>query len=230
MGIKLALALGSDIRSIFLTHGLLHIESDSPVTLREFQTLTKKLGRPMATIKHVLSEDSTVQELSNDGLFGTDDVDWHNDWSYGRGNFFGTILCNRRNGHLAPTEFCDMKNAPEELFDLYSGEVGRYSPPVDLHEKCFTPKQLRILEKQAVTRPFEIEHITTGERLFYCSLATIRDCERDLTPVRDWVEENKFTWDWKENDILVWDNLRMIHRRPAFTGDRLLWRSQFDYS
>ena len=34
---------------------------------------------------------------------------------------------------------------------------------------------------------------------------------------------------WNEGDIIVYDNLRMMHRRDAFEGERILWRIQFNY-
>jgi len=32
---------------------------------------------------------------------------------------------------------------------------------------------------------------------------------------------------WEPYDILIWDNLKMNHKRVAFEGERLLWRTQF---
>ena len=172
-------------------------------------------------------ENRTVQELSNNGLFGEGEVDWHHDWSYGRGNYFGTVLCNVKNAHLSETWFCDMSKAPTELKNLYKNSVGRYYPPQHLHDTCFTEKQLRILEKQKVERPFIIKHHVTGEEILYCSIGTIQDTEEDLDPIRDWVEENCIKYEWEPHDILLWDNLKMMHKRFAFEGTRFLWRTQF---
>lgn len=218
---------GIDLRSRLLKTGLVRIRSHRPLKLKEFESLAQSLGKPLVTTKHVLNENRTVQELSNNGLFGEGEVEWHHDWSYGRGNYFGTVLCNVKNAHLSETWFCDMSKAPTELKNLYKSSVGRYYPPQHLHNTCFTEKQLRILEKQKVERPFIIKHHVTDEEILYCSIGSIMDTEEDLTPISDWVEENCIKYKWEPHDILLWDNLKMIHKRFAFEGTRFLWRTQF---
>lgn len=203
------------------------VSSPTPLTGEQFETIAHSLGKPLVTDKHVLNEARTVQELSNTGLFSNGDVDWHHDWSYGRGNYFGTILYNVKNAHLSPTWFCDMSKAPRELLEMYKDAVGNYYPPTHLHNQCFTEKQLRLLEKQKVSRPFHIKHYVTNEDILYCSISTLRDNDVDLQPIINWIEENAYKHEWQDNDILIWDNLKMQHKRIAFEGTRLLWRTQF---
>ena len=38
-------------------------------------------------------------------------------------------------------------------------------------------------------------------------------------------DENAYKHEWKDNQILVWDNLKMNHRRFSFEGERMLWRN-----
>ena len=217
----------ADLKQELMKHGLVKVSSQNPLTVQQFESIAHSLGKPLVTDKHVLNEARTVQELSTNGLFSNKDVDWHHDWSYGRGNYFGTILYNVKNAQLSPTWFCDMSKAPKELKDMYKNAVGRYYPPGHLHNQCFTEKQLRLLEKQKVSRPFNIKHYVTNEDILYCSISTLRDNELDLKPIIDWVEENAYKHEWQDNDILIWDNLKMQHKRVAFEGERLLWRTQF---
>jgi len=208
-------------------HGLIIIKN-AELSIKHFEEISNSLGKPLITDKHVINENRTIQKLSNDGLFGNDDVDWHHDWSYGRGNYFGTILYNVKNAHLSPTWFCDMSKVPDELYFKYPFAEGEYYPPQHLHNNCFTEKQLRILEKQKVRRKFQFKHHITGERILYCSLGTLRNHDiYDTKPIKDWIEENSYKHEWEPNEILIWDNLKMIHKRSAFKGDRLLWRTQF---
>jgi len=210
-----------------LKHGLVKVSSPNPLTIEQFESIALSLGKPLITDKHVLNEARTVQELSTNGLFSNGDVDWHHDWSYGRGNYFGTILYNVKNAHLSPTWFCDMSNAPNDLLEMYKDAVGNYYPPTHLHNQCFTEKQLRLLEKQKVNRPFHIKHHVTDEDILYCSISTLQDNEVDLKPIVDWIEDNSYKHEWQDNEILIWDNLKMQHKRIAFEGERLLWRTQF---
>lgn len=216
-----------NLKQDLLKYGLVKISSPKTLTLNEFENIANSLGKPLVTDKHVLNDARTVQELSNKGLFSNGEVNWHNDWSYGRGNYFGTILHNVKNAELSPTWFCDMSKAPKYLFDLYKDAVGHYSPPTHLHNQCFTEKQLRLLEKQKISRPFVIKHHITGENILYCSISTIQNNQLDLYPIVNWIEENAYKHEWEKNDILIWDNLKMIHKRVAFEGERLLWRTQF---
>lgn len=203
------------------------VSCQKPLELNDFERIAESLGKPLVTSKHVLNKKRTVQELSNNGLFGDGDVDWHHDWSYGRGNYFGTILYNVKNAELSPTWFCDMSKVPDSLKYIYKDAVGEYYPPTHLHGQCFTEKQLRILKKQAVTRPYIINHHVTGEEILYCSIGTLQNHDWVLTPLREWIEENAYKHIWEENDILIWDNLKMNHKRESFEGERLLWRTQF---
>lgn len=198
-----------------------------PLKLSEFEKISNSLGKPLITDKHTLNNSRTVQELSNNGLFGKEEVRWHHDWSYGRGNYFGTILYNVKNAHLSPTWFCDMSKAPDYLKHVYKEAVGEYYPPQHLRENCFTEKQLRILKKQKVTRNFLINHHVTNEQILYCSLGTIQNYDWNTKPIFDWIEAHAYEHKWEDNDILIWDNLKMQHKRMAFEGERLLWRTQF---
>jgi len=215
-----------NLQEKLLDHGLIVIRNAS-LQIEDFEKITSSLGKALVTTKHVLNESRTVQELSNVGLFGNGDVNWHHDWSYGRGNYFGTILYNVRNAHLSPTWFCDMSKAPDILKYMYKDAVGEYYPPAHLHGDCFTAQQLRILEKQKVTRPYIIKHHVTNEEILYCSIGTLQNFDWNITPIREWIEENAIKHDWEDNDILIWDNLKMNHKRVAFEGERLLWRTQF---
>ena len=77
-----------DPKQLLLDNGLV-IVRDADINLTDFEEISEGLGKNLKTTKHVLNEKRTVQELSNDGLFGDGDVEWHHDWSYGRGNYFG---------------------------------------------------------------------------------------------------------------------------------------------
>lgn len=215
-----------NLKNLLLTHGLIIIKNSTP-TISDFESIANSLGKCLVTDKHVVNENRTVQELSNTGLFGSNTVAWHNDWSYGRGNYYGTILYNVKNAHLSPTWFCDMSKLPDRFYKKYENEVGFYYPPTNLQNQCFTEKQLKILEKQKISRKFVHTHHVTGEKVLYCSPGTIQNCNIDLSDIIEYTEENSYCHKWEENDILIWDNLKMMHKRNSFEGDRLLWRTQF---
>ena len=89
---------------------------------------------------------------------------------------------------------------------------GKYYPPQSLHDVCFTEKQLRILEKQKVERPIIMDHPITGTPLMFCSPGTIQNDDIDLMPVILYADVDAYHYKhkWQPNDILIWDNYRMI--------------------
>ena len=103
------------LKDLLYETGLI-IVRNCKINIDEFEHIAESLGKNLVTDKHTLNKKKTIQELSNTGLFGNNDVNWHNDWSYGRGNYFGTILYNVKNAELSPTWFMDMSTLPQEFY------------------------------------------------------------------------------------------------------------------
>jgi alpha-ketoglutarate-dependent taurine dioxygenase len=196
------------------------------LSIKDYQQLTESLGKPLITENHILDDKRFVQELSETGLFGDGDVEWHCDWSYGRGNYFGTMLYNVEGGELANTVFFDMTEFPNDFYQQYKEDVGDYFPPKKYYE-VFTEKQMKLLERIRVKRPFVFPHPTTGDTVLYCSPVTLQKPHPDIDPIIKYADRNSVAHQWKPGQILIWDNLRVMHKRGAFEGHRLMWRSQF---
>lgn len=216
----------TDLRKELLVHGLIHIKCNKPLSLDEFKQIN--LGKPLIAKRHTLDDERHVQYVSDKGLFSNNDVDWHNDWSYGEGSYFGTMLYNYKNGHLSTTDFVDMRDAYERYDDkeYLKNTTGEYFPPQDLHESCFTPRMLKILEKAKVSRQFAHTHHITGDTVMYFSPGTLQT-DINVSNLIAHCEEDIYEHHWQENDILIYDNIRYMHRRHAFEGERELWRIQF---
>jgi hypothetical protein len=138
------------------------------------------------------------------------------------------MLYNHKNGHLSTTDFVDMRDAYEryENKDYLRHTTGEYFPPQDLHESCFTPRMLKILEKAKVARQFAHLHHATGDTVMYFSPGTLQT-DIDVSDLIAHCEEKIYEHHWQDNDILIYDNIRYMHRRHAFEGERELWRTQF---
>ena len=108
---------------------------------------------------------------------------------------------------------CNLDKKPGQKADARRPKTSDYS--------------LQLREKQKVKRPFVIKHHVTNEEILYCSIGSLQNSNVDTRPIREWSEENAYKFKWQDNDIVVWDNLKMNHKRIAFEGERLLWRTQF---
>ena len=179
-------------------------------------------------------EHPAIQIISDTGLFGDQDLPWHNDFSYGEGNFFGTLLCNRRNGEAAATSFVDMEVAaatlPTDERQRLRTLTGHYFLPAELMSNFYSSKQERSMKRARSARPLVFDHPATGRSVLYFSPGTLRRVRGGEVDIDGLIAHcEPFAWNhhWQPNDVLLYDNFRVMHRRPPFIGERELWRIQF---
>ena len=222
--------IGSD----FLDKGFVHIRSEQSMAAADLLALAETFGPLLETDKHT-PEHPAIQIISDTGLFGDQDLPWHNDFSYGEGGFFGTLLCNRRNGEAAATSFVDMEVACAALPDDEQARLrsltGYYFLPADLMSDFYSSKQERSMKRARSVRPLVFDHPRSGRPVLYFSPGTLRRVRGGEVDVDRLIRHcESFAWDhrWQPNDVLLYDNFRVMHRRPPFIGERELWRIQFD--
>ena len=216
----------TSVRDDLIEYGLVLIEN-ADIMLSDFERLTDSFKKKLVIERHAISKDRTVQDLSDKGLFGNGAVDWHNDWSYGRGSYYGTALYNVENASISPPYFCDMSHAQMSLLKKYENVSGTYFPPVNTHEICFTERQLQVIKKSQISRPFVFE--SNGKKILYCSFGSLQETTENISlePIREFISANTYIHQWEPNQLLLWDNMKMIHKRDKFKGVRRLWRTQF---
>jgi hypothetical protein len=191
------------------------------------------------------------------GLFGNNDLEWHNDFAHSPGNYHGTMLYNEIGGELAETIFCDTRSAyydlSAELQDMVNDRIGHHRVTEKAYRRLLSNAEKRLLNmtkwkpKNAefslacvhpddTLRPIAPIHPVTGKRSLYLAPATYVGSNPEITEeeysnLLVHCEQSKYIYShkWQSNDILVFDNLSTMHRRSAFKGDRVLWRMQFNY-
>jgi taurine dioxygenase len=180
---------------------------------------------------------------------------WHTDMSYSEVVAFANVLYaiqvpQRDKIPLGATEFCDMCPAydglPEALkrqlegktalhdfnkfWEMMRARPGSTRPPLSAEQRRAKP---------AVSHPVVLTHPITARKALYANPGyTVRinelaeaDSERLLAflfehQTRD---EYRYVFRWQVGDVLVWDNLRVIHRAVADYGPnehRLIKRCQ----
>lgn len=221
------------VRAEFFERGFVHIRSEQPAAASDLLALAECFGPLLETDRHT-PEHPAIQIISDKGLFGDQDLPWHNDFSYGEGDFFGTLLCNRQNGEAAATSFVDMEAAcaalPNKEQERLRTLKGHYFLPAELMSDFYSAEQERSMKRARSVRPLVFDHPESGRPVLYFSPGTLRRVrggEVDIDALIHHCEQLAWDHHWQPNDVLLYDNFRVMHRRPPFVGERELWRIQF---
>lgn len=222
------------IRSEFVANGFVQISCEEPMPASSLLALASSFGPLLEGERCTRNDHPAIQVVSETGLFGDQDLPWHNDFSYGEGDFYGTLLSNRKNGEAAMTSFVDMAEAcaalPTKEQNRLRSLIGHYYLPAAMMSDFYSDRQERSIKRVRSARPLVFEHPATGKTILYFSPGTLRRVRGGDVDVEALIQHcERFAWDhhWQPNDILVYDNFRVMHRRPPFVGERELWRIQF---
>lgn len=225
----------SQIKDDFFSNGFVHINNGKgKFDVETVEEILEHFGKALIVGKHHTEGDKRLQVVSEDHMFGAEDLDWHTDQSYSPGNYNGTILAFGEADHETYTEFADMQKAyddlPAHILEYYNTVRCTYGIPHNLDD-LISPAQKRIIEKNKAEWPLVIRHPITNKKTLYFSPVTLIETSRPLEveALVKYCEKFTFRHYWSPGDILLWDNRRVIHRRPAFEGHRRLYRICFKY-
>lgn len=181
--------------------------------------------------------------------------DWHTDMSYSRDIAFANVLyalkVPRRNGvALGSTEFADMYAAydglPQDVRERLEGATvlhdfnkfweemrrrpGSTRPPLSPEQRA---------KKPPVSHPVFLTHPVSGRRVLYANpgysikINGWEEAESDkmlnFLFEHQLQEKFRYTHQWDERDVLMWDNICTLHNaRPDYGPDehRLIKRCQ----
>ena len=205
-----------------------------------------------------LPEVGILSNLKQDGKYiGSPDAgqDWHTDMSYrdvmGFVNVLYGIRIPRRDGKpLGGTEFSNMHAVYEALPADIKTRLDGMTATHDFEKFWENMRQNHASTRPALTdeqrrrrppvvHPVFLTHPITGRKVLYCqSRLPIRidelpraESDAMLAFLFDFQLQPRFRWthDWTENDLLIWDHLGTIHRAIADYGPdeiRLMRRCQ----
>ena len=157
------------------------------------------------------------------------DMAWHNDGSHLRSPYpFAALYCEDIDQGASPTHFCDMKQAWKSL-------------PENIKDKVKKSKRAEFAVRNWYTRdfiwPYEfqdekdkhtylrfaraLQHLYRndkfGEYLYFSPAHTTTDLLEDLNKV--FKDECIYTHHWESNDLVVWNNFTLSHKRDASPDD-----------
>ena len=193
------------------------------------------LGKPLPVGKHNYNKHRYIQDVSPNGLFRNEEVPWHNDFSYSQGSYDGTLLYMQHYEADVPTEFADMcavyKMLPDEMKSKYKDIVCGFRAPHHYHD-LLSSSQLKLVSNYQSQKKLILDHPVTRTTSVYFSPATIFETSSpiDVDYLLSLTEKVKFKIHYRQHDLVIFDNLRYMHRRPSFSnGFRQLLRISFCY-
>ena len=180
---------------------------------------------------------------------------WHKDMTYAPDAGFATILfaikVPRRDGRaLGATQFINARAAaddlPAEVIEKLMGRNGLYSVEMfnalvrDAGSKRPLYNNIPEHQKRPIRpHPIIITHPLTGKTVLYCDpnhvgvIESLEPAESDellkFLAEHQLQEKYRYTFEWTEGDVLMWDNLSVLHCATLDYGPdepRLIRRSQ----
>jgi alpha-ketoglutarate-dependent taurine dioxygenase len=135
-----------------------------------------------------------------------------------------------------PTLFVSVAHAwntlPEDLRARVQGRIAAHCPDATDQRRTYVSDDVLVVDfgsKQQLRLPIAYRHPRTGQTLLYISPQLTHhiegldynESERLLCALFDhmYAEQNVFTYNWRQGDLLVWDNLTMQHARPDLRAD-----------
>ena len=192
----------------------------------------------------VIRVSNTVDEDGKpNGALNNVFIDWHCDLGHTNTSFHGSLLYNKKNGHKSVTSFC---HTPDLLSFIEEEECLKLKESYGYHtlnnrlyrlnssdyKVLVNFKRYKTSENnQPVSKPMVINTIRKKSAL-YLSPSTLKYVDNDLNfskyiKLIDKVEH--YNHHWEPHDILIYDNQSLLHKRQSFSGERILWRVNFNY-
>jgi len=222
------------IRQQFLDEGFVKFNFGK-LSEEDLFEIASHLGKPLPVSRHNYNGHRYIQDVSPNGLFKSDEVPWHNDFSYSQGHYDGTLLYMQHYEVDVPTEFADMcavyEKLPKELKNQYEDIVCGFRAPEHYHDLLST-SQLKLVSQYQSKKKLVLMHPIVNATSIYFSPATLFETSSpiDMDYLLSLTEEVKFQIHYKEDDLVIFDNLRFMHRRPSFSdGFRQMLRISFCY-
>ena len=135
-----------------------------------------------------------------------------------------------------PTMFVSVAHAwerlPEDLRARVQGRFASHCADATDQRRTYISDDVMVVDfgsKQQLRLPIAYRHPRTGQTLLYISPQLTHhiegleydESEQLLNALFDhmYAEQNVFTFNWRQGDLLVWDNLTMQHARPDLRAD-----------
>ena len=240
----------SDIRDYFYDYGVVCIRNNEDVPIDRLIKVAEMFGNvhrdPTVPSNVMADDDYKVQCVSNKvdndgtpiGALGDLEIPWHCDFSHNKGEYHGSILYNHQGGDLAKTTYVNQQLAygmlSKEQIKYLKDAIGEHRLSLPKKEVDHNSYYEGRVYNETISRPILVRHPVTDKMCLYTSPATFYSCNKDVS-IRQLCKDtitksNLYSHTWQPFDCLLQDNIQTMHKRTRFTGERIMYRIQFDYS
>jgi alpha-ketoglutarate-dependent taurine dioxygenase len=178
------------------------------------------------------------------------ELDWHQDNSYFKNKAWGAMLFNYNQGEkVLPTWFVDTNKVIQDLDEDFKNILKNSKATWNFltHLSSLTPEQktssyseryIKLIERGLLSNTSNvlIEHPVSGKEIIWLSPATISktDLSQDhINYLNKLFDKHAFPLYWKPKQLIMFDNIRMMHKRdaldPVIHATRELRAIRFNY-
>ena len=229
----------------FLKYGLTYFENSE---YSNFQ-ISSVLGipfkyRPDKSPYYFMDNEGYELRISNvQGILGNSEIYWHQDHSHKKGTWYGGVLQGIKNSHLSSTTFCDLELLYNDLSDSQRKKAETVKIKQTINKKYENLEQFSKeachmdaidyrLAKRTVMRDMIVVHPVKKTKMLFLSPEFAVLEEHDLSFFEEIInlankEKYHTIFDWKDGNILIFDNIKFMHKRNSFIGNRILTRTLF---
>ena len=230
----------AELRRLFTKHHLLLIRGQTP-TNDDHNRFVENFG----LLSLPAGQDGDAGYISNkgNGLYGTGadaELLWHADGAYGPQPGIATsLLAKEATPQSAPTMFANAVRAldtlPRELrtriealsaVHVKENQVERTDQPhrnLGVLGAAAAPGTIRSYEHPVIYQPPHLdEKVLYVNRLMTSHISGLSDADSQalLEELFGYIyaDDNIYTHHWQPNDVIIWDNIALQHRRPKATN------------
>lgn len=178
------------------------------------------------------------------GALGDGDLEWHSDQTYTPQPVWGTLLyAIEVPADGGDTMFGDLAAAyaamPDDMRASVDGRRARYSIEKKSIKRRYDTPQYQKDQTPDQWHPLVRTHPYLDRKALYLSPShmagiddlSFEDSEAEVGRLKAWAEKPEFVYrhKWRVNDVVLWDNTSVMHRRDGFPPEqrRFLKRTGF---
>ena len=232
-----------ELRDLWMQHKVA-VFRDQALSDGELVSFTERMGPLFVHVRDQFRaldrpEIMYISNIENDGrplgALGDGDLQWHSDQTYTARPVFGTMLyAVEVPADGGDTWFGDLAAAyaamPEDFRKIVDGRKACFSIEKKNLKRRYETPQYQKDQTPDQWHPLVRAHPYLDRKALYLSPShmngvgdlSFEDSETEVERLQDWAARPEFVYKhkWRKNDVVLWDNTSVMHRRDAFPTEQ----------